>query len=313
MIKKHSGKFTSSDGTSIYFESRGTGPAMIFAYGIGCLINHWRHQIKHFAQTHQVIVFDYRGHHKSEIPKDIDSMTISRFAKDVVELCDHLEIKEAAFVAHSFGVQVLLSSYQIRPELFKSLIFVNGFVKNPMAGMFGNNYAADLFVIIKRAYTLLPLTATSLFRKAVTNSLSMQISGLLGGFNLKLASFKDVEIYARGVASMDLSVFIRLFEDMMSYDGEHILDTITAPTLVIGGKNDAVTPERFQIEIHDKIAKSEFLMVPMGSHCTQLDMPDLVNLRIEKFLQDNNWAEKTKSVRAKISRQTDPSLTLRPK
>ena len=286
VIKKKSGRFSASDGTKIYYESRGDGPVLVFAYGIGCLINHWQHQIKHFAQTHRVIVFDYRGHHKSEIPKNIDDMTMERVAKDILELCDHLEIPKASFVAHSFGAQVLLSSYQQRPDLFSSLIFVNGFVKNPMAGMFGNNFSVELFHFIKKVYALVPLTASTLFKKTVTNSISLQLSGLLGGFNFQLASFKDVEIYARGVASMDLSVFIKLFEEMMAFSGEDLLESIQIPTLVVGGRNDAITPEKFQLEIHEKIKGSELLMVPMGSHCTQLDMPDLVNLRMEKFLED---------------------------
>lgn len=290
MIIKTSGRFISSDGTSIYYESRGNGPPMVFAYGIGCLINHWQYQLKHFAKTHQVIAFDYRGHHKSALPKQIDSMNVDRLALDLIELCNHLKISRACFVGHSFGAQVLLSCYRQKPELFHSLIFVNGFVKNPMQGMFGNDLATELFLIIKKGYSLLPLTATSLFKKAVTNSLSLQLSGLLGGFNFQLASFKDVEIYARGVASMDLKIFIRLFEAMMAFNGEPILPSIRIATLVIGGKSDAVTPERLQLQIHEAVPNSEYLLVPLGSHCTQLDMPDLVNLRIDKFLGEHPLA-----------------------
>ena len=84
---------------------------------------------------------------------------------------------------------------------------------------------------------------------------------------------------------MDLNAFIQLFESMMNYDGKPVLSRIQAPTIVIGGKKDSVTPQRHQEEMHQLIKGSDFFMVPYGSHCTQLDMPELVNLKIERFLK----------------------------
>jgi len=71
----------------------------------------------------------------------------------------------------------------------------------------------------------------------------------------------------------------------MNYDGKAVLDRIQVPTLIIGGDKDNVTPLAYQRTLHNNIKGSEFLVVPYGSHCTQLDMPDFVNLRIEKFLR----------------------------
>ena len=118
---------------------------------------------------------------------------------------------------------------------------------------------------------------------AVYNPLAMRLAALAGGFNLKLTHFKDIEVYARGVAQMDLRIFLPLFEALIKFDGDDILPTIDRPTLIISGENDKVTPQRFQFELHERIKKSEFLMVPYGSHCTQLDFPDYVNLRLDRF------------------------------
>lgn len=84
---------------------------------------------------------------------------------------------------------------------------------------------------------------------------------------------------------MDLRAFLSLFESMVEYDGSDVLETIEIPTLIIGGRRDSMTPVRYQREMHEKIRDSQFLLVPYGTHCTQLDMPDLVNLRISKFLK----------------------------
>jgi pimeloyl-ACP methyl ester carboxylesterase len=291
-VSKSTNYFKSYDGTKIYYEVRGTGRPVVFAYGIGCLINHWQHQIKYFSQKYQVITFDFRAHHKSEMPAHEDQISIDALARDIHAMMDFLQIEKASFWGHSFGTQVLLRAFDINPAHFDNLVFINGFASNPIAGMFGNDGAAQVFRLVKRGFDVAPETLSYLWQKTINNPMSVQVAALLGGFNLNLTHLKDIEIYLRGVSSMDLRAFLKLFENMMDYDARPVFDRIDVPTLIIGGKKDSVTPQKYQEEMNLKIKKSQFLMVPYGSHCTQLDMPDFVNLRIEKFLQTIGYVSK---------------------
>src|SRR3954468_19191997 len=92
-IEKQSGTFESFDGTKIYYEARGEGPPIIFAYGIACGMNHWRHQVRYFSQNYRCITFDYRGHNKSAVPKVRDNLSIDALARDVEMLCKTLNIE----------------------------------------------------------------------------------------------------------------------------------------------------------------------------------------------------------------------------
>lgn len=286
LIPKTTGHFRSFDGTRIYFEVRGSGKPLVLAYGIGCLINHWHHQIKHFSHHHQTIVFDYRAHHKSEMPESRERLTIDALAQDIRGLLDHLELEKVSLWGHSFGVQVAVRTYDMFAERVENLVFINGFVTNPIQGMFGSDLASSCFHLFKDGYQRLPETLSHLWRMAINNPIAIQLGALAGGFNLKLTHLKDIEIYARGIASIDLNAFLTLFENMMSYDGRPVLDRIQVPTLIIAGRNDSVTPRHYQQEMHRRIKGSQFLLVPMGSHCAQLDMPDLVNLKIEQFFHE---------------------------
>ena len=49
-IPKSTGTVSGFDGTPIYYEVRGSGRPLVLAYGIGCGINQWKYQIKHFSQ-----------------------------------------------------------------------------------------------------------------------------------------------------------------------------------------------------------------------------------------------------------------------
>lgn len=288
-VSKHTDYFKSFDGTKIYYEVRGAGAPIVFVYGIGCLINHWQHQIKYFSQNYRTIVFDFRAHHKSESPIDHNNISIDALARDIHCLMQHLGIPRASFCGHSFGTQVLLRSFDIQPDFFHNLVFINGFAHNPIAGMFGNSFASDAFRYFKSGFDLAPETLSYLWRAFINNPVSVHTSALLGGFNINLTHLKDIEIYLRGVSNLDLAAFLKFFENMTEYDGRAVFDRIDIPTLIISGSKDTVTPIKYQEEMNLKIKRSQFLNVPYGSHCTQLDMPDLVNLRIEKFLKSINY------------------------
>lgn len=284
-IAKATGYVKSFDGTRIYYEIRGEGRPIVMAYGIGCLVNHWQHQVKTFSENYQTIVFDYRAHHNSEQPQDRTNLSIDAIARDIKYLMGHLEIPKASFWGHSFGCQVLTRCCDIYPEFFDNIVFINGFASNPIKGMFGTDLVTSAFHNIKRGYDVLPETFKELWRFTTNNSLAVQLTALAGGFNLNLTHLKDIEIYLRGLSKVDLESFLQLFENMMNYDGRPVFDRIDVPVLIIGGSKDSVTPQKYQEEMHLKIRNSQFLMVPYGSHCTQLDMPEYVNLRIEKFLK----------------------------
>ncbi|MES2856910.1 MAG: alpha/beta hydrolase [Bdellovibrionota bacterium] len=288
-IKKTTGTFESFDGTKIYYEVRGTGRPIVLCYGLACLINHWTHQSKYFSQGYQTIVFDYRGHHQSATPADLNELTINAICKDMKHLCDHLGIEKASFWGHSLGVQYLLRFYDLFPERVDDMVFINGFAKNPIKGMFGIEALPVVFKVFKDIYQKHPGKLTSFWKKAVQNPLAIPMSALAGGFNLGLTSMRDIEVYARGVASIDLEVFTRLFEEMMEYDATSVLSKIDVPVLIVSGTKDGVTPVSTQESMHEQIRGSVLLSVPYGSHCTQLDLPDFVNLRAEKFLNDINF------------------------
>lgn len=285
LIPKSTGTFKSFDGTRIYYEVRGEGFPLILNYGIGCLMNHWRPQIKHFAPHYQVITYDYRAHHRSDIPENREHLSLDALAQDLKCLMDHLQIQQASLWGHSFGAQMLIRHYDLYPEFAHSLVFVNGFASNPLQGMFGTDLTQSAFQVLKSGYEVLPETISFLWKLGLQNPLAIHLSALAGGFNLQLTSFKDIEIYVRGIASMDLAAFLSLFESMMKYDGRPVLERIEVPTMIIGGKQDSVTPQKHQEEMHQLVKGSDFFMVPYGSHCTQLDMPELVNLKIERFLR----------------------------
>lgn len=289
-IKKTTGYARSYDGTPIFYEVRGEGKPLILCYGIACLMNHWHNQVKFFSNQYQVIMLDYRGHHQSPIPQSRDNLSVDAAVEDICAVVKHLGLKEASFFGHSWGTQLLVRLYDLYPELISNLVMVNGFASNPIVGMFGSNLPATAFELAKQGYQQLPETTGYLWKKLTYNPLALKLTQISGGFNPKLTKVKDIEVYLKGVASINIDVFLKLFESMMNYDGRPVLEKISVPTLIIAGEKDFITPLKYQEEMHKKIKSSEMTKVPFGSHCSMLDMPEFVNLRIEKFLKENRYS-----------------------
>lgn len=258
---------------------------MVFVYGIACLMNHWHHQLNHFSENYQTIIFDYRGHHFSDVPEDKKNLSLDAIAQDILCLCDHLKIEKATFFGHSFGCEVLLESYLKKPELFENICFVSGFFSNPFQNFLSETQLKELFSYVRMAYNTAPSVLNTVWRLGVTNPVSVFLSSLVGGFNLEKTALKDIEIYAQGVANIDLRVFVTLFEQLTQFDGRPKLAQIECPTLVIAGDKDALTPIHVQKLIYADVPKSELLIVEKGSHCVQLDFPEIVNSRIKEFLE----------------------------
>ena len=283
-IDKKAGLFTSFDGTPIYYEVRGQGEPLVFIYGIACLMNHWHLQAEHFAKTHQVILFDIRGHHKSLPIGDFNHLTLEDLARDLKGLLEHLEIKTAHVVGHSYGVPYILKTWQLFPEIIRSATFINGFARNPLKKLFGFEFVEPLFQFLRTQHAKSPDLWNTLWRGMIDNPVAFQLAALAGGFNIRLTQFKDIEMYGRGVSRLDLPVFFALFEQLLQFEGSSILPTIDCPVLILAGDKDLLTPPAFQEEMHHNIAGSELMKIPYGSHCSQLDFPEFVNLKLAEFL-----------------------------
>jgi pimeloyl-ACP methyl ester carboxylesterase len=58
------------------------------------------------------------------------------------------------------------------------------------------------------------------------------------------------------------------------------------PTLVVAGERDLFTPRHLSLEMAQRIRGAELLEIPRGSHAALIEQPELVNLRLEKFLRE---------------------------
>lgn len=278
------GMFPARDGTPIYYETHGTGRPLIFCYGLLCRRDHWKHQVPYFAARYQVILFDYRGHQKSAMPRNERNLTLEWCARDIQDLMRYLELSEASCLGHSVGVPILTHLAQMEPERVKANVFICGSVNNPFQQMLFTHRLDALFEASSRLYEWVPGAADLFWKKFTGKHAFAHFMAAQLGFNPEVARPEDVLGYLEGVRETPPAVFYQLMRDYRSVDRRPLLGQCKIPTLVIAGDEDCITPMPVQENIARLLPRAELERIAGGSHNAHMDYPDQVNETIQAFL-----------------------------
>lgn len=298
------GYVQSFDGTRLFYSVEGEGRPLVFCYGLVCSSLHWTYQIDHFRQNYQTIWFDYRGHQNSDMPKDLSSLTLENMARDLSVVLDDLGIRDAVFLGHSMGVNVVLELVRQQPERVRGMVLANGTAQRPLETLFRHNTLQTGFQLLAKAYQRLPKLVTRAWALQKNNPFTRTLVSM-GGFNPHLTPKEDIDLYIQQVAEMDPAVLINLIGNYGAYDATSWLHRIQCPTLILAGQQDNVIPLEQQELMHQLIAGSRLDVIKHGSHCPQMDLPELVDLRIEKFLKELNY-DPTSSPSTETSNRASP-------
>lgn len=94
--------FTTADGTRLFYKDWGNGQPILFSHGWPLSSDAWDQQMLFFGQNgFRVIAHDRRSHGRSDQTWDGNNM--DRYADDLAELIEALDLRDAVLVGHSTG------------------------------------------------------------------------------------------------------------------------------------------------------------------------------------------------------------------
>jgi pimeloyl-ACP methyl ester carboxylesterase len=278
------GSIASFDGTPIFYCSEGSGPPLVFCYGLACSALHWTYQIDYFRRNYRCIWIDYRGHQRTPIPQKLENLTFDALVRDVEVVLAFLNPGPATFLGHSMGVNIVLEYARRHPSQVSGMVLANGTARRPLETLLVENFMPPAF----RLFALLEKTTPELLQKlwkieGKAAALAFVFKAL--GFNRHLSHPDDIQKYAETISEFSPVVLSRLMQDYDQVDATPWLHQLTMPTLIISGLQDVITPPNQSELMNQLLPNSTLLAVEHGSHCTPLDLPELVNLSIERFLK----------------------------
>lgn len=260
-----------------------TKPLLVFNYGLVCSNYHWMYQLPYFEdRDYQILIHDYRGHFNSTTMGGIESCTFKNMTADLNFILESFEAKNIFMLGHSMGVNVTLEYVKHHPENVNSIVLISGTVLPPQDIMFDSNIVDIVSPYIKNTAEQF----TTLFEEIWKNSYKNPIARkaiLRGGFNPSKTNDKFVQIYMKKIGELSSDLFFHLLEHMKEHDIIAHLELIKTPTLIIGGDKDKVIPNYLQKILFHYLENSELYIVKDGSHVPQVDFPETINERIERF------------------------------
>lgn len=108
-----------SDGTSIYYERHGSGPAILFVHGSGGHHAAWWQQVAALRDEFTVVTVDLRGFGKSD--SSMPEFDGQDFPGDVVAVLDQEDLTDVMLVGQSIGSVAALRAGLLRPERVSSV------------------------------------------------------------------------------------------------------------------------------------------------------------------------------------------------
>ena len=104
----------------LHYEVTGSGPALIFAHGLGGNQMSWWQQVAYFAPYYTCVAFAHRGFAPSDpVAGGPDA---ADYAGDLAALIDHLKFTDVRLVGQSMGGWTVLEYALANPAMVKALV-----------------------------------------------------------------------------------------------------------------------------------------------------------------------------------------------
>ncbi|MBW1989871.1 MAG: alpha/beta fold hydrolase, partial [Deltaproteobacteria bacterium] len=270
----------------IYYEAKGEGPAIVACNGICVSTFFWKYLVEYFSPHYNVVVWDYRSHGNSDPAPDLKNLTMEQNARDLACVMDAVGAEQALLLGHSMGVQTIFEFYRRFPQRVAGLIPVLGAYEKPVSSFLHTDKFAYVFPLLYHFTFAFPWLVNSVVHALVRDYIAFPGAKLARFVNPHHIKFKDMQPYFRHLAGQDMRVLFGMGAHMQKHSARDMLSKMDVPVLVVAGEHDLFTPHRVSAEMAETIPNAELLTVPKGSHAALVEQPELMNLRIEKFIRE---------------------------
>ncbi|MFJ1732672.1 alpha/beta fold hydrolase [Streptomyces sp. NPDC088254] len=249
------------------------GPVVVLAHGFGCDQNMWRLTVPALVEDYRVVLFDYVGSGRSDLSAFTEDRyaSLSGYARDVVEVCEALDLRDAAFVGHSVSAMVGVLAAGMAPERIGSLVMV---APSPRyiddEGYRGGFSAEDIDELLESLESNYLGWSAAMAPVIMGNGERPELGEELT--NSFCATDPDMaRVFAR-------TTFLS--------DSRDDLKTVRVPTLVLECVQDVIAPREVGAFVHEAIPGSTLVTLDATGHCPHLSAPHATNAALTGFLAE---------------------------
>jgi pimeloyl-ACP methyl ester carboxylesterase len=286
-----SGYARTDDGLELYWRTLGTrGPVVACCNGVGVSTFFWKYVALHLRDSCRVVLWDYRGHGLSTVPREPAGVTwtMERNARDLFTVLDALHLDEPAILfGHSMGCQVILEAHRQQPHRVRALVPMFGTYGRALDTFLGFPKSRAVFEAVNRMARVWGRHRFRFLLPLYASPAAFAVSRLTGLVDRYESARVDMDHYLEHLQHIDPRVFLAMVEAMDAHDLTEHLPRIRVPTLVFGGENDLFTPLACSVTMARRIPGAELMILPEGSHAAIVEHPETINRRLDRFLVEH--------------------------
>ncbi|GEM50461.1 alpha/beta hydrolase [Empedobacter brevis] len=240
-----------------------------FVHGAGGSSTIWFKQIREFRKHFNILLLDLRGHGRSK--NNLKSLFEKRYtfksvAKDVIEVLDHLKIKQTHFVGMSLGTIVIRQLAEDYSDRFRSMVMGGAIMKMNYQSRFlmtvGNLFKHMIpYLVLYRifAFAIMPRSAHKESRNLFINEAKkLYQKEFLKWFKL----------------TADINPLLKWFREV----------ELNIPTLYVMGAEDHMFLPSIQQLIKTHKTYSELIVIDDCGHVVNVDQPQLFNDKVIAYI-----------------------------
>jgi len=198
---------------------------------------------------------------------------------------DEIGRRPAVVLGHSMGVQVALEYWHRHSADVAGLVLICGSYENPTSTFHEGRGLERMLPVLQRATRLGGRTLRRVWKRLVSLPVAWHVARF-GEIHPDLMKRRDFQAYVDHLAQMDPAVFMRALSGAATHSAGDYLEDIDVPVLIIGGALDTFTPGRLSREMRSRIPSAQALVVDEGTHTVPLEHPMLVNLEVQRFVDE---------------------------
>ncbi len=245
-------------GVEIYFEARGTGPAILLTHGYSATSKMWAGQLDALSDTHTVVAWDMRGHGQSDSPADDALYSEALTVGDMAAILDHLGFDSAIVGGLSLGGYMSLAFHATYPERVQGLLIIDC----------GPGYRKDA-------------------PREVWNQTAYQRAADIERLGIEALAGGSAE--RASATHKDINGLVYAARNMLTQHNDRVISSlpnIRVPALVVAGAND----EPFLVAtdyMARKISGAAKLIIADAGHAVNMDQPAAFNAGVQAFLTEH--------------------------
>lgn len=259
---------------------------LLVSNAVGANLAAWRRVLIDVVREREVVTWDLRGLHESEPPRS-QRLDPSAHAEDAIAVADHFGLERFGLAAWSNGARIALEIAQLYPERVKALVLVCGGAGHGLTNALRHLEVAALLPSIIGVAKHFPGYLGGVFRAVVTRP---ELPGLVrqSGFVGPTADIGALVDLLRDMADCDTHTLLETFEAVAGDPAIELLERIEAPTLVVAGGRDRLTPLRAMEDTVRAIPGAHLEIYDEATHYLPLEFPSRLAADMNAWLAEHD-------------------------